>query len=285
MRRLGWQLGQRNIAVFAGLLLAGALAAEASPFVWTKGSGMVLVSASRWNFDQFLDGSGEEVDLPGDIDQTSIQLGFEHGLTDSLTLSLALPWVSSERSFDLAEVGFETNDGVGDARIGLRWRMNSLASRTAITLLVGAKWPGDYEKDLINAPGDGNFDAEVGLSVGQQRDRGSWSLEGGYRMRSGEPSNEIVLRGDGSVALGARAQLFGTLEWVNASDGLDLEEGVAPPADFLFSQLEEDVTRLTAGFVVSFTDRVAGFVTAARSLEGSNTALGEEFGLGIVVNY
>jgi hypothetical protein len=277
-----WKRG----TLFATLLTSVAAAPlSANPYTQPKGASALTLSAAVWQFEEYLAGNGDELPLDEQvglesIEQRSYVLGFEHGLTDQLTLSLTLPWASSDPDpVDPNDRSFTTNEGVSDARIGVKWRLTR-GDGAQFALLAGVKWPGDYEPGLINSPGDGSFDVEVGASVGAQIGRFTGSFDAGYRARSKKPADEVLARGEVSYLVGARTLLFTSFDWTNSQSGANLVED-RPVADF--TALEEDATRLTAGVLVSFTERFSAFATWARTVDGKNTALGDELGFGLAL--
>ncbi|HRC86542.1 MAG TPA: hypothetical protein PK413_13115, partial [Thermoanaerobaculia bacterium] len=204
---------ERGSLFAAACLLLGSTA-WANPNTLRRGQSVLTVSGASWSFDRFLVGNGDTDKLPVTITQTSFILGFDHGLSDQLQLSVNVPWVSSKRDVvDTVRGGrrvdpgdASTNDGAGDARLSLKYRLTH-GTGPQVALYLGAKWPGSYrtrivpsnqrgrgEVDLINSPGDGNFDLEAGASVGHQWGPFTGSVDLGYRLRQGLPPNEYVLR-------------------------------------------------------------------------------------------
>ncbi len=272
----------RQLMFAAGLLLAGHAAAD--PFTLPKGSTQLSFFASVWEIDAFFDGDGNDQELGFDITQTDFQLGLDHGLSDRLTLRLALPWARSERDVVGDDDGtLAINDGVSDARFGLTWRLNDLESPVAVSLLVGVKWPGDYESDIINSPGDGNFDAELVFSLGRQFDRGSIAAEVGYRARSGGPEDEFLGRLEASALLGTRFVVLAVVDAVDQQGGIGIDEDSG--IFFPYSLTEEDQLRLTLSGLISFSARTSLFFGWASTLDGTSTAQGSQWALGTVFSF
>lgn len=272
-----------RLLLITGFLLTTSV--WANPYTQPKGDSQLTVSAAVWKFDTLYDGQGNDAELPfGDVVQTDFILGFEHGISDRLTLLLSLPWSDSERD---VPAGFpdtlKSNDGVGDAIVGLKWRLNDTASRTAYAILINLKWPGEYEPDIVNSQGDGNFDSEVLFSIGHQFSRASISADLGYRARSGNPDDEWVGRLEGSFSFASRFVAFTALEWVDSQGGLDIDQtfGIFAP----YSQTEEDYLRLTGGGYVTFTSRVGGFLSVASAIDGSSTAKGIQYATGLAFTF
>jgi hypothetical protein len=271
-------------------LLAALLAAPsvfAQPFTLAKGSTEVTLSASIWRIDSFFDGQGDDKqleDLGIAVTQVDLILQVEHGLSDHLTFIASLPYSRSE----LDVLGSDddgpmsVNDGASDARIGLKWRLSGDGA-TQYGLRIGLKWPGDYQTDLVYAPGDGNFDAEALLSAGRRLGKLTVSADAGYRYRNGAPHDEIVVRVEPSVLLGSRLTLFGTGDWVDSRGGIGIDEtvGVAWP----FTQTEEDLLRLTAGSLWSFSPRFSLFAIWGATVDGRSTARGSQWTVGTKLSF
>lgn len=274
-----------TIVLALAVMVATSVPAAANPFTLQKGQSDVSFTAFLWEIDEYFNGNGESRDLDFTIEQTDFLIGVDHGLTDRVTLRLSVPWSSSEREvipgFDSGSLA--VNDGVSDAQLGLVWRLNSPERRTGIALIAGLKWAGEYEIDVVNAPGDGNFDAELLFSVGRQSDRASISLDVGYRFRSGGPENEWLARVEGSWLASRRVMLVGVLDWVDSQGGLKITPTTG--IFFPYSRTEEDLLRLTVGGLVSVTDRLGIFTSWASTLDGRSTARGSQWGLGTAVSF
>jgi hypothetical protein len=265
----------RRVICLAAIL--NAAPALASPYTLSKGSTAVTLMGSVWSFDSFFDGSGGRAELPYTITQTDLILGLEHGLTDRMTLTALLPYSRSERAALAGELDpIEVNDGASDLRLGLRWRLSGDGA-TQYGLVFGVKWPGDYTPDVINAPGDGNFDAEILATAARQLGKLTISADGGFRYRNGNPANEIVLRLEPSYLLGTRIILFGGLEWIDSLGGIPIEE---ISATLPFSRIEEDLLQVSSGAFYSFSQRFGAFAAWSTTLDGRSTARGSRWTLG-----
>jgi hypothetical protein len=260
----------------------GAGAVSANPFNLPKGQTEVSFSTFLWQIDSYFNGDGEDSALPTDVEQTDVIVGVDHGLSERLTLKISVPWSRSERGFALDQA-FAVNDGVSDAQLGLAWRLNDPREKTGFALIAGLKWAGEYEIDVVNSPGDGNFDAELLFSLGRQFHRTALSLDVGYRFRSGNPEDEWVARLEGSLLASRRVMLLAVVDWVDSLGGLAITESSEP--FFPFSRTEEDVLRLTVGGLFSITDRVGLFTSWASTLDGKSTARGSQWGLGTAFSF
>lgn len=262
--------------------LLGAVPVAASPFNLPKGQTDVTFATFYWQIGSYFNGDGEDSALPTDVEQTDVIVGVDHGLSDRLTLKLSVPWSRSERGFALDQA-YAVNDGVSDAQMGLLWRLNDPKKATGFALIAGLKWAGEYQADVVNSPGDGNFDAELLFSVGHQYHRAALSLDVGYRFRSGNPEDEWVARVEGSVLMSRRVMWLAVVDWVDSRGGLAITSSSGP--FFPFSRVEEDVLRVTFGGYFSVTDRVGLFTSWASTLDGKSTARGSQWGLGTAFSF
>jgi hypothetical protein len=266
------------------ILLLGALLAAsealAHPFTLSQGATDVTLSISVWRIERFFDGNGKDVPLSAlgvKVTQTDVMLQVDHGLTDWLTLSFSLPYSRSKLHVLAQDDEGPVNDGASDARLGLKLRLSG-EGRTQFSILAGFKWPGDYATDLVYAPGDGNFDAEMLASVAHRFSRFTLSAEAGYRYRNGLPANEVLGRFEPSVLIGSRLTLYGVVSYVDSLDGIGIDETV--DIQWPFTRAEEDVLRLTAGSLYSFTPRVALFASWSATVDGRSTAQGPRWTAG-----
>lgn len=274
-----------SIVLFAGAALIGAAPAPASPFTLAKGQTELSFIAFLWQINDYFTGDGGNQDLPFEIEQTDVLVGLDHGLSERLTLRLSLPWSRSQRDVVGPDDGLlAVNDGVSDARFGLTWRLNDPQRPMGYALTVGLKWPGDYAVDVVNSPGDGNFDAEVLFSMGRLSDRAAVSVDLGYRFRSGAPADEWLARVEGSWLLGPRFTALAVVDWVDSQGGIGIDPATAG-IFFPFTRTEEDALRLTVGGLVSVTESFSLYASWATTVDGKSTAKGPQWGLGTVFSF
>lgn len=149
----------------AGGLLIGltvaALGTPAGAGAWTqpKGKSHVILKVEQMTADQGFDPSGASVDLPAQRRDATVGVFAEYGLTDSLTLQVKGDWQSGEDAF----VDFE---GRGPIEIGVTWRVWR-EPKTAVSLYVGYADGGEGRNAGYAAPGEGDSDWEMRLSVGR----------------------------------------------------------------------------------------------------------------------
>jgi hypothetical protein len=250
-----------------------------------SGATDLTLSVSVWNINHYFDGDGKDLrlsDLGIKVRQTDIILQLDHGLSDRLTFSASLPY--SRSSLDVLALEDEdiVNDGASDARLGIKWRLSGEGA-TQFALLAGVKWPGDYTTNLVYAPGNGNFDAELLGSLAHRFGKLVLSADGGYRYRKGTPAGEILGRFEPSLLIGSRLTLYSSLSYVNALDGIGIDETVG--VEWPFTSAEEDYLRLTTGGLISVSSRLALFAGWSGTLDGRSTARGSQWTAGTKVSF
>lgn len=270
--------------ILFGALLATAPAAG-NPFTLAKGATDLTFSASVWSIDRYFDGDGRDLPLSAlgiKILQTDLILQFDHGLSDRLTLSASLPYSRSSLDILASDADNLINDGASDARLGLKLRLSDEGA-TQYGLLFGVKWPGDYQTDLVYAPGDGNFDAEILGTLAHRFGKLTLAADAGYRYREGLPAGEIVGRLEPSLLLGSRFTVFGALNYINSLDGIGIDETVG--VEWPFTQTEEDILRVTGGGLVSLSTRIALFASWSMTVDGHSTAQGSQWSAGTKLSF
>jgi len=268
----------RRFVLYAALLLARGVLAH--PFTLSQGATDVTISASVWSIDRYFDGKGKDLPLSAlgfDITQTDLVLQVDHGLTDRLTLSFSLPYSRSKLHLRAQNDNGPVNDGASDARLNLKMRLSG-DGPTQFALIGGVKWPVDYTTDVVYAPGDGNFDAEILASLGRRFGRLVVSVDAGYRYRNGPPADELLARVDPSFLIGSRLTLYGSLSYVDSLSGIGIDDTVA--IEWPFTRAEEDVLRLTGGALYSFTRHLAVFGSWSSTVDGRSTARGSRWTVG-----
>jgi len=147
-----------------GLLIGLAVAALASPAAagaWTrsKGKALVIVKFEQMTADQGFDPDGGLADLPAERRDTALGVFAEYGLTERVTLQFKGDWQSGEDAF----VDYE---GRGPIELGVTWQAWR-NDQTAGSLYVGYADGGEGRNAGYAAPGEGDSDWEVRLSVGR----------------------------------------------------------------------------------------------------------------------
>jgi hypothetical protein len=183
----------RQAAFFLGLAGLLALSSTSQAGAWTrsKGDGLAVLSYYFYSTErQFDDGWGqEEFGFNGEFTKNEWNLYVEYGLTDELTLigNFFLDGLAFENEF-----GRDTNFGLADQEVGLRFR---LAQKIPQALQLLVKIPGPYDVNDSPALGNGQTDVELDYFIGHPFPFGSrWGfldLGVGYRLRTAEPADEL----------------------------------------------------------------------------------------------
>lgn len=267
------------------LLLAGlgmALTSHAaSPWLPAAGTHQIGFSFSQQSADQFYVGE-TEMDLPTDLTLDALQLDYSYGLSDRLALDVQLLYAESDF---LVDPGLAPNgglDGIGDARIGLRWlALEEIAGfPVTLTLNVAAIIEGDYDTGAITAIGDGASGGELSVITGRSFDSGlSWATEVGFRARGGEVPNEWFF--NRSVSYGFNDRFSGRLAWnsVDSRGNLDIGAPGFSPARFPALEEDYDLWLIGASFAPTF-DWTLG-IDVGRKFDGRNTAKSDIVALSI----
>ncbi|HEX7819440.1 MAG TPA: transporter [Sphingobium sp.] len=173
----------KNMVVF--MLLSGAASgtAYADSFVQEAGKGRIIITGLHTESARAFGDDGKAIDIP-DYHQDQLYFQAEYGLTDDLTL-LATP---SYQGVDVD--GTDKTSGLGYTDIGARYRI-AHGDNWTFSVQGLARIPGKKRAD--RAAQIGRTDAEYDMRAGAGYSFGSSfiSLEGGYRLRAGDPPNEF----------------------------------------------------------------------------------------------
>lgn len=210
----------------------------------------------------------------------SLTYYFETGIFENAALFGSLPLQDLRQRIS----GETTNSfGLGDIELGIRyqWQAEPFVLSTSFTF----KAPYFYDDNASLPRGNGQEDFEgrilIGKSLGQF---GYFGLEGGYRLRTDEPSDEIRYLIEYGFGVGDnlyfRTKLDGIQSVNNASDVFDNSGNLSVPAQFDLGKLE-----LTTGWNFGSTGRSGGRwgteFTYTRDLYGDNTLQGNTFQIGL----
>ena len=182
------------LLAFAACLAAQPAAAQSDYVAPARASaeprGQAIATFYYSNSEQGFDGDGNRIDIP-DYRKLELYLLTEYRVSDDLTL-LVTP--------SLRNVSVEGPDndssGLGYTELGGRYRLAdgagwSLAAQGTVRI------PGDTRRDVLAQVGstDAEYDFRLrgiyGFAAGE--DSGFVDLQGGYRLRDGDPPNEYHL--------------------------------------------------------------------------------------------
>lgn len=263
-----------------------------------KGSITTAVTVTYDQFDQFFVAGNNKYTLPGRIDQLDIAMMAGYVALENLSLELTLPISLSRRDFSYLETdGFgqiiglgsgpngevrdvNNNAGLGDTVLQARYliydELLSLGAKAAL------KIPGSYEANVINAPGDGQFDLGFGLMIAK-RVAAPLSLYGGADLtfvgRFGKPANQLNLSLEAGIfpikplllrVLYDKVIQFGGQEM--AFFGLEND----------FPALDEDFDKVGGGIGFRVNPSLDLFATILATVAGKNTS--ESLGISVGVS-
>lgn len=146
------------------LAAAGLLAAVATPCLasaWTQpaGGGQVIIKYEDVRGEEGFDADGARVPLLAERRERFASVFAEYGLSSRLTLRLKTDVQSGEDAF----VDYE---GRGPLEVGVNWQVHRDAA-SAVALYAGVSQGGEGRNAGYAAPGLGDRDAEIRLSVGR----------------------------------------------------------------------------------------------------------------------
>ncbi|MCW2307716.1 hypothetical protein [Rhodobium gokarnense] len=192
-------------AVAAGLL-AGLVvpASEARAGAWTheKGSGQVIGTFMYSNSTRGFDDHGNVVDIE-DYTKAEASLLMEYGLTSDLTLMLT-------PSFRHASIGdISSSSRPGYTEFGARYRVFQKEG-TVVSLQGLTRIPGTRRNDILANVGNTDTEYELRGMIGHGFKIGEKEAfvdgQAGYRLRTGDPADELRL--DGTLGFRPRPDLL-----------------------------------------------------------------------------
>lgn len=236
--------------LYAAICSASLLPQVVFAGAWTGPAGATYnkLGLNYFMSDEGFDGDGELVPADAEFTDTNFTYYGEFGVRDDLSLFTSVLY-KSLKSDPVAGESID-NSGFGDIDIGARY--NPLRGDWGLLSVQGLiKVPEAYDADDDLPLGNGEYDYELRLLYGHSL----WprpfyiSLEGGYRWRDGDPSDEwkylAELGYTASESWFFRTKLDGTTSAKNA----DTQERSANPTlspDYDLAKLE-----LTAGYTMN----------------------------------
>ncbi len=187
--------------IAVSVLLSSPASSQAGAWTQPKGEGLAVLAYYFYTTDeQFGDGwKREDFGFDGRFTKNEWNLYVEYGLTDGVTLigNFFLDGLAFENEF-----GRDTNFGLADQEIGLRYRLSEKIPQ-ALQLMV--KIPGPYDVNDSPALGNGQTDVELDYFIGHPFPFGSrWGFVDvgvGYRLRTAEPADELRWYFTGGIEL------------------------------------------------------------------------------------
>lgn len=262
-----------STAVFSVLALS--TNASAGAWVGTKGSGYVKLGYANFTSDTYRGNNPTFEDFEGN----NTSLYAEYGLGNNFALYGSLLHQSYDQEDSVT--GASSASGFADTEIGIRYQWQADPFVLSTSFLV--KTPFLYDED--DGLGNHQEDYEAKVLIGKGLDEyGYFGVELGYRLRSGDPSDEYryLLEYGFNITPNVyfRTKLDGTLSVENASDDITLNTGnLSNPLEYDAGKLE-----LTTGYNFNKNTALKGFgleLTYTTEIYGKNILEGDTIQLGI----
>lgn len=277
------------VALFAGIPAAfGQSAWLPEPRAWE-----LTPVYTFQTFDQFWMGD-QKVDNPNDgdsLDQHSAYLAVEYGFAKNWAADVAVGYTYSSSSAFNPGGESESDDGLADTQIGIRYRLideNDTSAILPLTLTVraGAIIEGTYDPNYPFSAGDGASGGRFSLLWGKNFGHTGLSTygEAAFQTRANDVPDDLILAA--GVAYTCKAGIT-----VNA--GYRLIQGLSGPdigspgfgTDFGFPQVKEESQNFETG--IGYTDSGGRYYQFfyARTFEGRNTGEKDVFGLAVTFGF
>lgn len=265
-------------------LLAASVAmisANASAGAWVpeKGNGYIKLGYADFTSTGFRGNNPNFESFDGE--NTSLYV--EHGLGNKFAVFGSLLYQSYEQSD--TELGLTSASGFGDAEIGVRYNWVDEPFVLSTSLLLKTPFLYDEDDGLGNDQEDYEFKVLLGKGLNKY---GYVGAEIGYRLRSGEPSDEYRYLFEYGFNLNKNVYLRAKLDGILSADNSDSletlnEDNLSNPLEFDSGKVE-----LATGWNFDKNSSLKGYgleFTYTREIYGSNILEGNTFQLGITKVY
>lgn len=260
-----------TLAISSSSALAGAWVGE-------KGSGYVKLGYTDFSSTTYRGVNPSFERFEGQ--NTSLYV--EHGLGNNFALYGSALYQSYQQ--DDAITGRSEASGFGDTEIGIRYQWQADPFVLSTSFLV--KTPFLYDED--DGLGNNQEDYEVKVLLGKGLDKyGYVGAEFGYRLRTGEPSDEYRYLLEYGINVNEnvylRAKLDGILSANNSDSDVAISDNLSNPLEFDSGKLE-----LATGWNFDKKSSLSGFgleLTYTREIYGENILQGNSIQLGITKVY
>lgn len=271
---------------FRTCVAAVALGAFSTAFAqspWLPAEGRIEVTPRYvyQNFQEFWIRRDQRMRLDEDVIQHTGTVTAEYGINQDWALDATVGYTRVDSK---AFGGSNTDDGLADTRLGVRYRLvdERATSQTwvpTVTLRAGAVIAGTYDAGLPFSAGDGAHGGEFSVLLGKAIGGTGFGVygEAGYRVREKPVPDEFfgslgIYQTLGQFTVSAGYRHIQSLNGVNIMD-----EG------FTFPELKEINQILEAG--LGFTDKGGRFyqIFGAFTVDGRNT--GDKMILGISATF
>ncbi|BCG46457.1 hypothetical protein GEOBRER4_n1254 [Citrifermentans bremense] len=227
------------------------------------------------NFDR--DGNRRDLSDRGEFTDYNLSNYFEYGITDSLTVlnSISYKWLENDNDLSRA-----TAHGIGDVDLGARYRLFQNDAVGVISTQLLVKVPGGYDRNDPLPMGNDQYDTELRLLYGRSlypKLPGYANLEIGYRLRAGDPSDELRYLVEIGFDLGKNFFTRAKLDGIYSIDNGSKVDGSGNPTttnNFDLGKLD-----LTLGYQV--TPSMGVELGYRPDLYGQNTAAGANYSVAL----
>ena len=207
------------------------------------------------------------------IDQDTIWLSADYGLTDSLALDARFGYTDVSGGAP-SPPGPPDQDDLADINLGLTWRIvdeDINLGAPSVALRVGATIGTGYDTGLPTAIGDDASGAEASLIVGKIFG-GRFALSGeiGHRTRDNKVPDETFLNAKAFVVVNPRLIVNAQYHSNMASGSLDIGAPGFNPSRF--PETTEDIERIGFGATFNATPQLGFGLTWFTTIDGRNTA-------------
>jgi hypothetical protein len=237
---------------------------------WLPGHGEFYteIRGRLFSSDSYRNVDGERVPLGGVYEQRDLISYSEFGWWKRGTFVLGLP-ATSVTLRDESGAFEDTETGLADMVVGIR--VGLLEGENVLSVEADWKAPLLYDEDLTPSLGDGQEDWTGLLLFGRSipQVNGFVDLAGGYRYRTQEPADQIVMRADAGFWVGSSLLLTGRYSGAIASG-----DGETP-------QDAETVHRVGPEIRWRVDDFLDVFAGSMHSASGENVLHADEFFVGI----
>lgn len=270
---------------FIGIALTLALTtvnASAGAWVPEEGNGYIKLGYADFSANNF---RGDNPTFDG-FDGQNTSIYAEHGLGRNFAVYGSLLYQSYEQGDTVT--GTTKASGLGDAEIGVRYQWQAEPFVFSTSFLV--KTPFLYDED--DGLGNNQEDYELKFLLGKGLNKyGYVGAEIGYRLRTGEPSDEYRYLLEYGFNINKNVYLRAKIDGILSVDNADAQnaedliniDNLSNPLEFDSGKFE-----LATGWNFDKSSSLKGYgieFTYSREIYGSNILQGNSFQLGITKVY
>ncbi len=280
---------KKNLLSFVMFVSAGGACAFGQS-AWLPAANQLQVTPGYvyQSFDRFWMGKTPVSLKPNDLQQHTMFLGFDYGMTEFLALDFntGYTWTHSK-----AFGGPMNDDGLADTTLGMRWRFLDEKKANCpwaptLTLRAGGIVEGTYNENQPFSPGDGASGYEASLLFGKAFcSRFGAYGDIGYRNRNHQVPDDLF----GSVGVYTAYKSFNAslgYRHVQSLSGLDIgATGFTPGGSPGFPQVREINQSVEVSLGYTCSHSVYYQVFFARTIDGRNTGEKNVVGLSITIPF